>query len=59
MRAGVINALAAAALFGASVPLIKGLLGDMHPMLMAGLLYMGSGLGLALTVAGRSALSPR
>lgn len=40
-------ALAAAALFGASTPAAKALVGTMHPMLLAGLLYAGSGLGLA------------
>lgn len=41
-------ALAAAALFGASVPLAKLLLGEVSPVVLAGLLYLGSGLGLAL-----------
>ena len=41
-------ALAAAALFGASVPFAKLLLGEMSPVILAGLLYLGSGLGLAL-----------
>lgn len=40
-------ALAAAALFGASTPLVKLLVGDLSPLLLAGLLYLGSGLGLA------------
>jgi drug/metabolite transporter (DMT)-like permease len=39
-------ALAAAALFGASTPLAKALGGEMPPVLLAGLLYLGSGLGL-------------
>lgn len=40
-------ALASAALFGASTPLAKLLLGDgVDPWLLAGLLYLGSGLGL-------------
>jgi drug/metabolite transporter (DMT)-like permease len=39
-------ALAAAALFGASTPLAKLLLGDVPPIALAGLLYLGSGLGL-------------
>lgn len=43
-----ILALAAAALFGASVPFAKLLLGEMSPVILAGLLYLGSGLGLAL-----------
>lgn len=39
-------ALGAAALFGASTPLAKLLLGAISPWLLAGLLYLGSGLGL-------------
>lgn len=39
-------ALAAAALFGASTPLAKLLLGEVPPIGLAGLLYLGSGLGL-------------
>jgi drug/metabolite transporter (DMT)-like permease len=41
-------ALAAAALFGASTPFAKLLLGEISPVVLAGLLYLGSGLGLAL-----------
>src|SRR3546814_3298807 len=42
-------ALASAALFGASTPLAKALLGGgISPWLLAGLLYLGSGIGLAL-----------
>jgi drug/metabolite transporter (DMT)-like permease len=41
-------ALLAAALFGASTPFAKLLLGQSSPWLLAGLLYLGSGLGLAL-----------
>jgi drug/metabolite transporter (DMT)-like permease len=44
---GIVAALAAAVLFGASVPLSKLLLDAMSPWLLAGLLYLGSGLGLA------------
>ncbi|MBE0623985.1 MAG: EamA family transporter [Burkholderiales bacterium] len=46
-------ALAAAALFGASTPLAKLLQADIAPNLLAGLLYLGSGLGLALVRWGR------
>ena len=46
-------ALAAAALFGASTPAAKALVGAMHPLLLAGLLYAGSGLGLAAWLAVR------
>ncbi|MDR7305146.1 EamA family transporter [Rhodoferax saidenbachensis] len=41
-------ALAAALLFGASTPFAKLLVGDVPPLLLAGLLYLGSGLGLCL-----------
>ena len=41
-------ALAAAALFGASTPLAKLLLGEISPWLLAGLLYFGSGIGLGV-----------
>ncbi len=41
-------ALAAAALFGASTPFAKLLLGEISPFVLAGLLYLGSGIGLAL-----------
>jgi drug/metabolite transporter (DMT)-like permease len=40
-------ALAAALLFGASTPLAKLLLADTNPWMLAALLYLGSGLGLA------------
>jgi drug/metabolite transporter (DMT)-like permease len=47
--------LASAGLFGASTPLAKALLGEgVNPWLLAGLLYLGSGLGLGLlSLAGR------
>jgi drug/metabolite transporter (DMT)-like permease len=45
---GVAAALAAAALFGAGTPMAKQLLGTVDPWLLAGLLYLGSGVGLAL-----------
>ena len=53
-------ALASAALFGASTPLAKALLGGgVSPWLLAGLLYLGSGFGLAvITVARRLAGKP-
>jgi drug/metabolite transporter (DMT)-like permease len=43
---GVTAAMLAAALFGASTPFSKVLLGHIDPLLLAGLLYLGSGLGL-------------
>ena len=45
---GVMAALAAAVLFGAGAPAAKLMLGSMSPWLLAGLLYLGSGVGLAL-----------
>ncbi|MGE0681797.1 MAG: hypothetical protein AB7P69_12980 [Candidatus Binatia bacterium] len=47
---GVSFALVAALLFGASTPLAKVLLGTVDPMLLAGLLYLGSGSGCARVV---------
>ena len=47
-RRGAALALLAAALFGASTPLAKLLIGAMPPQWLAGLLYLGSGIGLAL-----------
>lgn len=45
---GVPAALGAALLFGAGTPLAKWLLDAVSPWLLAGLLYLGSGLGLTL-----------
>lgn len=45
-RRGVVLALSAALLFGLSTPLAKLLLSDLRPQLLAGLLYLGSGLGI-------------
>jgi len=50
-------ALAAAALFGASTPIAKLLTGNVPPLLLAGLLYLGSGLGLAALLLVRRARS--
>ena len=47
-------ALASALLFGASTPFAKIMLGQgLDPVLLAGLLYLGSGVGLALVLSGR------
>ena len=48
MTYGVLFALGAAVLFGVSTPLAKLLIGQMDPWLLAGLLYLGSGLGMTL-----------
>ena len=45
---GVLASLGAALLFGAGTPLAKWLLDTVDPWLMAGLLYLGSGVGLTL-----------
>lgn len=52
-------ALASAVLFGASTPIAKLLLGGASPWMLAGLLYLGSGVGLgALHVIWQSAEAP-
>ncbi|MGS0646886.1 EamA family transporter [Komagataeibacter melomenusus] len=53
---GLCLALLSALLFGASTPFAKLLLGDMSAQMAAGLLYLGSGLGLALVLGARAAL---
>lgn len=45
---GVAAALGAALLFGASAPIAKWFLHDVSPWMLAGLFYLGSGLGLSL-----------
>ncbi len=50
-------ALIAALLFGASTPLAKALTSAMPPLLLAGLLYLGSGLGLGLVLVVRRIIS--
>jgi cation diffusion facilitator family transporter len=47
MNPNVLYALLAAALFGASTPFAKLLVGQLSPVLLSGLLYLGSGIGLA------------
>src|SRR5215467_3196615 len=54
----VILALMSAALFGASTPAAKALLGTIDPTILAGLLYCGAGIGVAvLRRWGRASLS--
>ena len=57
MSAGISSALAAAVLFGLSAPVSKLLLPATGPLLLAALLYLGAGLGLAAAtlVAAREA----
>jgi drug/metabolite transporter (DMT)-like permease len=47
-NASVIQAIAAAVLFGSSTPVAKILLGQIEPVPLAAFLYLGSGLGLLL-----------
>ena len=51
LNRGVRYALGAAALFGASTPFAKLLLGEVSPLVLAAVLYLGSGLGLAAWLA--------
>ena len=53
MRQGVTYAIGAALLFGMGTPLAKLLLAEVSPLMLAALLYLGSGLGLALVRAVR------
>ena len=48
MNTGIAYALLGAALFGASTPAAKLLVGEIGPVMLAGLLYAGSGVGLGL-----------
>jgi drug/metabolite transporter (DMT)-like permease len=54
---GVVLALTAAVLFGASAPFAKLLLAGATPQLLAGLLYLGSGTGLAIVWLARRGAS--
>jgi len=56
MHPGIAFALASALLFGASTPFAKLLLGAVDPWLMAGLLYVGAGVGLVVVHLSRRAL---
>lgn len=47
-RSAVAYAFLSAALFGASTPAAKLLVGGMHPAILAGLLYCGAGVGIAV-----------
>lgn len=46
----IVVALTAAALFGGATPLAKALLGSLSPFMVAGLFYLGSGLGLGIGI---------
>ncbi|KRR09607.1 hypothetical protein CQ12_14085 [Bradyrhizobium jicamae] len=53
---GVPLALGSAVLFGAAAPLSKLLLASVDPQMLAGLLYVGAGLGLAVVHTARATL---
>ncbi|QIP35329.1 DMT family transporter [Komagataeibacter rhaeticus] len=55
-KTGLGLALLSAVLFGVSTPFAKLLLGGMPAQMAAGLLYLGSGLGLAVVLGARAAL---
>lgn len=62
MNPGILSAIAAAVLFGASTPLAKLLVEQLDPVLLAGILYLGAGLGLCAwlvlrRLSGRDALA--
>ena len=55
-RSGIAFALVSAGLFGASTPFAKLLLGAADPWLLAGLLYLGAGIGLLIVHLFRAVL---
>src|SRR3954465_14634877 len=54
---GILFALTSALLFGASTPFAKLLLGALDPWMLAGLLYLGSGIGPAALRIGRHVIA--
>lgn len=48
VKRGGLFAISSAVLFGASTPAAKSIVGEVHPLLLAGLFYLGSGAGIAL-----------
>src|SRR5262249_9446490 len=46
-KTAILHALASAALFAPSTPAAKMMVGTVAPMLLAGLLYCGAGIGIA------------
>ena len=59
MNRSIAAALAAAALFGISTPLAKELVGSVDPLFLAGLLYVGSGVGLGIALMAARLVRPR
>ncbi|HNY11095.1 MAG TPA: DMT family transporter [Candidatus Wallbacteria bacterium] len=58
-HSNVIYAIAASLLFGLSTPFSKILLGEVNSFMLAGLLYFGSGAGLLIYMAVRSAIAAK
>src|SRR5258705_4503757 len=58
VNTGIAYALLGAALFGASTPIAKLLIGEIGPVILAGLLYAGSGVGLGLWLGARALIWP-
>ncbi len=56
---GILAALGAATLFGLSTPIAKMLVGEISPLLLAGLLYSGSGVGLTILLSVRGSVLGR
>ncbi|MGN6653358.1 DMT family transporter [Trinickia sp.] len=54
----IVIALTAAALFGVATPLAKALLGSLSPFMVAGLFYLGSGIGLGIGIVIRRLRRP-
>jgi hypothetical protein len=52
MKSGIWTALSAAVIFGLSAPIAKFLTGQASPLLLAGLIYTGSGIGHQLVIDG-------
>lgn len=50
IRRGGLLGIAAALLFGLSTPAAKAIVGNVQPLLLAGLLYLGSGVGLGIII---------
>ena len=59
MKNGIWAALGAAVLFGLSTPIAKLLTGQVSPLLLAELLYTGSGVGLTLLLVARAMVGGR
>jgi drug/metabolite transporter (DMT)-like permease len=58
-RRGTVVGLLSAALFGVSTPLAKLILPGLGPLPLAGLLYLGAGVGLSITPLFRQAGAPK